>query len=463
MSRTFQLWSKSGGLVAPVGIVLGTPVLGHAATEALRMCPVEIQGLVFNVFWEAFLNTCIIYFLQLEPVSEQAFPLVGRGGPIRCMTSRPLDARARSQRQDMEEVIHACQLYDLWIEISCASKEGKIGQLPPFPRICPFPHVNFWVRHCCNITTCTIVRANVELLHLGVIFWSQRLRNLWVGEGMEALETAINYWDDALAAYTSVSAGPLAVTTGDEAQFCEDLQRLVDQAYELQEQCELLFLDQRSVLFRTDSSNRMYSELHSAVTSSAESFVADLREFEEFAEFFPDVENLPLYQAAKAHFESGGAIPYSNQLRYMRLSPLCTAVSCALCVAVTIALCVFELTLRTEMVRCSSDVEFICKLHCIRLALTAMFREKANWQWLADTGRQILTDILIYGDKFYFSFYASCNVSIALPGSWETHLFLHVQFFTGEGGFGADYWPISAFGLASVFDPICKESVRRGD
>nr|CAD7443640.1 unnamed protein product [Timema bartmani] len=191
--------------------------------------------------------------------------------------------------------------------------------------------------------------------------------------GMEALETAINYWDDALAAYTSVSAGPLAVTTGDEAQFCEDLQRLVDQAYELQEQCELLFLDQRSVLFRMDSSNRMYSELHSTVTSSAESFVsaqdevADLREFEEFAEFFPDVENLHLYQVAKAHFESGGAIPYR--------------------------------TLRTEMVRCSSDVEFICKLHCIRLALTAMFREKANWQWLADTGRQILTDILIYGDK----------------------------------------------------------------
>nr|CAD7203277.1 unnamed protein product [Timema douglasi] len=255
------LWSKSGGLVAPVGIVLGTPVLGHAATEALRM-----TGAGFRA----------------------SLP-IGRTG------------RA-NQVHDVTAPRRACAL----------STSGH-------------------------------------------------------GRSMEALETAINYWDDALAAYTSVSAGPLAVTTGDEAQFCEDLQRLVDQAYELQEQCELLFLDQRSVLFRTDSSNRMYSELHSAVTSSAESFVADLREFEEFAEFFPDVENLPLYQAAKAHFESGGAIPYR--------------------------------TLRTEMVRCSSDVEFICKLHCIRLALTAMFREKANWQWLADTGRQILTDILIYGDK----------------------------------------------------------------
>nr|CAD7426631.1 unnamed protein product [Timema monikensis] len=216
---------------------------------------------------------------------------------------------------------------------------------------------------------------------------------------MEALETAINYWDDALAAYTSVSVGPLAVTTGDEAQFCEDLQRLVDQAYELQEQCELLFLDQVNTSCNTCGGPGEYLVLDlwwtSALCCSVRtapivctvSFtlqlplqlnrlcllkmrqvkVADLREFEEFAEFFPDVENLPLYQAAKAHFESGGAIPYR--------------------------------TLRTEMVRCSSDIEFICKLHCIRLALTAMFREKANWHWLADTGRQILTDILIYGDK----------------------------------------------------------------
>nr|CAD7259400.1 unnamed protein product [Timema shepardi] len=32
----------------------------------------------------------------------------------------------------------------------------------------------------------------------------------------------------------------------------------------------------------------------------------------------------------------------------------------------------------------------------------------------------------------------------------------------GGGGFGADSWPISAFGLASVFDLMWKESVRRG-
>jgi hypothetical protein len=61
---------------------------------------------------------------------------------------------------------------------------------------------------------------------------------------MEALETAINYWDDALAAYTSGGGGPLAVTSSEEAGFCKELQGLVDAAYRLQDQCELLFLDQ---------------------------------------------------------------------------------------------------------------------------------------------------------------------------------------------------------------------------
>jgi hypothetical protein len=69
---------------------------------------------------------------------------------------------------------------------------------------------------------------------------------LFVPSGMEALETAINYWDDALAAYTSGEGGQLAVTSGEEAVFCRELQGLVDAAYRLQDQCELLFLDQVS-------------------------------------------------------------------------------------------------------------------------------------------------------------------------------------------------------------------------
>lgn len=55
---------------------------------------------------------------------------------------------------------------------------------------------------------------------------------------MEALETSINYWEDALAAF-SVGArggvtGTLALTSPEEAEFCREIQDLLQNAYLLQ-------------------------------------------------------------------------------------------------------------------------------------------------------------------------------------------------------------------------------------
>uniref|UniRef100_A0A1B6CGB2 Mitoguardin n=1 Tax=Clastoptera arizonana TaxID=38151 RepID=A0A1B6CGB2_9HEMI len=192
--------------------------------------------------------------------------------------------------------------------------------------------------------------------------------------GMEALETSINYWEDALSSYNYKTSGqPLALTCEEEAEFSKQLEILLEAAYHLQEQCELLFLDQRSVLFRADSSVRDADfDGRSGYISSAESFVscqdeiADLRDFENFADAFADVENLPLYQSALKQFENGG-IPYR--------------------------------CLRTEMVHCTSDVEYLGKLHCIRLAFQHLFKDHNTWIWFSDSGRQVLTNLLLYADK----------------------------------------------------------------
>lgn len=64
---------------------------------------------------------------------------------------------------------------------------------------------------------------------------------------MEALETAISYWEDALSAYSTKSAAgvsSLAVTTAEDAEFSRELQKILDIAYNLQGESELLFLDQ---------------------------------------------------------------------------------------------------------------------------------------------------------------------------------------------------------------------------
>lgn len=63
--------------------------------------------------------------------------------------------------------------------------------------------------------------------------------------GMEALETAISYWEDAMAAYSTARIdGILTVTSVEDAEFSRELQKVIDLAYALQEESELLFLDQ---------------------------------------------------------------------------------------------------------------------------------------------------------------------------------------------------------------------------
>ncbi|XP_017870402.1 PREDICTED: mitoguardin [Drosophila arizonae] len=213
--------------------------------------------------------------------------------------------------------------------------------------------------------------------------------------GMEALDTVINFWEDALAAHYSPGGVPASLTTAEDSEFCREIQNLLEMAYTLQEQSELLFLDQRSVLFREEHSideaeedglaatgdgdddrhSRKSGSVLSRVGSdpnfdSAESFasaldqVADLREFDGFIEMA--YEEYPLFQTALKHHEE-----YTVPCR----------------------------TMRTELMHCSSDTEYLAKLHCVRLAFQYLFKDAAVGQWICDAGRQILTDLLCLGDK----------------------------------------------------------------
>ncbi|XP_067639475.1 mitoguardin isoform X1 [Eurosta solidaginis] len=236
--------------------------------------------------------------------------------------------------------------------------------------------------------------------------------------GMEALDTVINFWEDALAAHNSPGGVPALLTTAEESEFCREIQNLLDMAYTLQEQSELLFLDQRSVLFRDEPSideveedglghaleNGIDEDKHShrSVMSrtgsdpnfdSAESFasaldqVADMRDFEEFVE--TSYEQYPLYNAAlKQHEET--PIPYR--------------------------------TIRADLVHCSSDTEYLVKLHCVRLGFQYLFKDPSIGQWVCDTGRQILTDLLCLGDKDTKEFlvgYEDMINYLQNPNNWD--------------------------------------------
>lgn len=92
---------------------------------------------------------------------------------------------------------------------------------------------------------------------------------------MEALETVINFWEDALVAYQTPTT-----TEESESEFCREIQSLLDLAWQLQDQSELLFLDQRSVLFRNGNLAMDRHSLHRSMSDpnfdSAESFASAL-------------------------------------------------------------------------------------------------------------------------------------------------------------------------------------------
>uniref|UniRef100_A0A1B0ACR5 Mitoguardin n=1 Tax=Glossina pallidipes TaxID=7398 RepID=A0A1B0ACR5_GLOPL len=231
--------------------------------------------------------------------------------------------------------------------------------------------------------------------------------------GMEALDTVINFWEDALAAYYSL------FTSTNESEFCRELRHLLDTTYALQEQSELLFLDQRSAFFREESNAEEIIEESSATITeniheeeklshlpvrmtrsvsdsnldsadsfaSASEFIADLAELNGFSE--SECNDYPFYKAAMITHEE---------------SPIyCRAV-------------------HTELLHCASDNEYLAKLHCVRLAFQYIFKDPAITQWIIETGRQILTDLLCLGDKDIKEFlmgYEDIINYVQDPNNWD--------------------------------------------
>ncbi|RXG56763.1 Mitoguardin [Armadillidium vulgare] len=165
----------------------------------------------------------------------------------------------------------------------------------------------------------------------------------------------------------------LALPSQEAAEFTESLQKVIDNAYSLQDQCEHLFLHEHSVLFRSadispNLSEAGYGDRRTLTSfSSLESFVsaqgdiADLRNLEEFEENPPT-----LYLSALKHHEEYG-IPFRD--------------------------------VRTDRVKCGSDVEYICKVHCLRLASQYIFSFPTNKEWFAEAGRQVIECLLLRADK----------------------------------------------------------------
>ncbi|KAM7400203.1 hypothetical protein PAMA_004751 [Pampus argenteus] len=201
--------------------------------------------------------------------------------------------------------------------------------------------------------------------------------------GMDLFEEALRRWEEALTcrqAEDDVSCASVKTGAGDaiaeqdviSTEFIHRLKSLLQRAYHLQEEFEgVLCTSEPPSHHSHDFLGR--EELEDACVrdsisiASTDSFVsaAELSEHRELRSVCA-LGHHPFYEEALQMAEEG-------------------KISCRV--------------LRTETLGCLGDVDFLAKLHCVRQACQLILCERTTKMFLADTGKKILSSIIVKAQK----------------------------------------------------------------
>nr|XP_034978196.1 mitoguardin 1 isoform X1 [Zootoca vivipara]XP_034978197.1 mitoguardin 1 isoform X1 [Zootoca vivipara]XP_034978198.1 mitoguardin 1 isoform X1 [Zootoca vivipara]XP_034978199.1 mitoguardin 1 isoform X1 [Zootoca vivipara]XP_034978200.1 mitoguardin 1 isoform X1 [Zootoca vivipara]XP_034978201.1 mitoguardin 1 isoform X1 [Zootoca vivipara]XP_034978202.1 mitoguardin 1 isoform X1 [Zootoca vivipara] len=214
--------------------------------------------------------------------------------------------------------------------------------------------------------------------------------------GMELFEEALRRWEQALTfrnrqAEDEANCSAVKLGAGDaiaeesvediiSAEFIHKLESLLQRAYRLQEEFEASLGASDPASFANDidkdtditvKDNTEECSLRDTLSiGSIESFVsaAELAEHKESRNSY-NLDSLchcPLYEEAMHLAEEGK---------------------------------IYSRVLRTDMLECLGDSDFLAKLHCIRQAFQVIFSNTANRIFLAESGRKILCALIMRARK----------------------------------------------------------------
>ncbi|XP_030624984.1 mitoguardin 2 isoform X2 [Chanos chanos] len=210
--------------------------------------------------------------------------------------------------------------------------------------------------------------------------------------GMELFEEALQKWEQALnirrGAHSDTAASSGLVLQGAEVaplptadmhhrQFAEKLESLLHRAYHLQEDFgssippDSLLADLESegtlILPNVESSQRNQDDDATTVTSD-DSFFSAAELFDTFSleEVYQPLKPAALYEEALTLVKAGDV--------------LCRS-------------------LRTELLECYSDQDFLAKLHCVRQAFQILLLEETHRTFFTETGKQMISGLMIKANK----------------------------------------------------------------
>lgn len=207
-------------------------------------------------------------------------------------------------------------------------------------------------------------------------------------QGMELFEEALQKWEQALSVGQRADSGSTPTPgdglrnpeTASEAlsepesqrkEFAEKLESLLHRAYHLQEEfgstfpadSMLLDLERTLMLPLTEGSLRLRADDEDSLTSEDSFFSA--------TELFESLQvgdyPIPLSRPAAA---------YEEALQLVKEGK----VPCR--------------TLRTELLGCYSDQDFLAKLHCVRQAFEGLLEDKSHQLFFGEVGRQMVAGLI---------------------------------------------------------------------
>ncbi|CAJ0967138.1 unnamed protein product [Ranitomeya imitator] len=238
--------------------------------------------------------------------------------------------------------------------------------------------------------------------------------------GMELFEEALRRWEQALCfrnrqVEDEASCGSIRIGAGDaiaeenlediiSAEFIHKLEALLQRAYRLQEEFEASLgtsdpaslandIDKDTDMTMTDNGGDFgMRDTISIASNDSFTSAAELAEHREMMETtdLPSLYHCPLYEDAMLLAEEGRI--------YCR-------------------------ALRTDLLECGGDSDFLAKLHCIRQAFQMILSKVENREFLIHVGRKILSSLIIKAKKNPRKFEAAYDEMmrfLSFPDSWST-------------------------------------------
>ncbi|NXJ08572.1 MIGA2 protein, partial [Odontophorus gujanensis] len=235
-------------------------------------------------------------------------------------------------------------------------------------------------------------------------------------QGMELFEEALQKWEQALTIRQRDSASSSTPVPWDskkhqenlsedeeesqKREFAEKLESLLHRAYHLQEEfgsslpsdSMLLDLEKTLMLPLTDGSLRLRTDDEDSSVSEDSFFSA--------AELFDSLhfEEIPFHL-------SKPVAAYEEALQLVKEGK----VACR--------------TLRTELLGCYSDQDFLAKLHCVRQAFKELLEDESNQLFFGEVGKQMVIGLMTKAEKNPKAFLESYEEMLhyALkPETWPT-------------------------------------------